>query len=139
MYFNTNLVWIHYQELRNFCWLDIGSILTLSSSTNRLSIISMKMRIYEHLWLHLRLTHIYIQTEALTLSGKPEEIKVCLFEMVNYNRQITDKGKLIMIYDSKAEENTAPYWEHESIFEEKTGKVPTGFKVHMIGAMVKFI
>ena len=68
-----------------------------------------KMRIYECLWSYLRLTCIYIQTEALTLSGKLKEIKVCLFEAVNYNRQITSKGKLIMIYDLKAEKNTAPY------------------------------
>ena len=69
----------------------------------------MKMRIYEYLQPCLRLTYIYIQTEALTLSGKLKEIKICLFEAVNYNRQVTNKGKLIMIYDSKAEENTALY------------------------------
>lgn len=43
-----------------------------------------------------------------------------------------------MVYDPKAEEDTAPYWELENTSKDKTGKVPAGFKVRMIGATVKF-
>jgi len=79
-----------------------------------------------------------LDTGAVALSGKEEAIKVCLFEAVNYDRQITGRGKSIMVYDPKAEENTAPYWEHKNTSEDKTGKVPAGFKVRVIGATVKF-
>ncbi|EGC46753.1 conserved hypothetical protein [Histoplasma capsulatum var. duboisii H88] len=73
------------------------------------------------------------------LSGVEEYIDVKLFEAVDFSRNITGRGKSIIIYDSKADMNSPSYWQHNNIAENGTSDVPAGFKVHVIGATVKFI
>jgi hypothetical protein len=81
------------------------------------------------------LTYDYLQTGAKALAGKSEFIKLKIFEAVDYDRKITGKGKSIMCYDPKADEDSEPLWDEESVTDEL---VPIGHKVQVIGATVKF-
>ncbi|PYI03593.1 hypothetical protein BO78DRAFT_409775 [Aspergillus sclerotiicarbonarius CBS 121057] len=75
---------------------------------------------------------------GMALKGEMEEIKTKLFDEVEYPRTIIGKGKLIQIYDPKADMRSPAYWEWER--EDKEGKydVPAGYKVRVVGATVKF-
>jgi hypothetical protein len=57
---------------------------------------------------------------------------------VDRNRKITGRGKLIQVYDPKADMNSPPYWEYENLFKDDTSEVPAGYEVRVIGATVKF-
>ncbi len=85
----------------------------------------------------LMLTHNYIQTGVKALAGNLEFINANIFEIVNYDRKITGKGKLIRYYDSKADKTSALLWEYEntSITDEP---IPARHKVEVIGATIKF-
>ena len=61
-----------------------------------------------------------------------------LFEAVDYDREITAKGKLIQVYNPKADMSSPPYWEHENPSEYGTHDVPAGYEIRVIGATVKF-
>lgn len=75
----------------------------------------------------------------MALKGEMEAIKTKLFDEVEYPRLIEGKGKLIQIYDPKADMGSPAYWEWEH--EDKIGKndVPAGYKVRVVGATIKFI
>jgi len=53
-------------------------------------------------------------------------------------RKITGRGKLIQIYDPKADMSSPAYWEHENPSEDGTHDVPAGYEVRVIGSTVKF-
>jgi len=53
-------------------------------------------------------------------------------------RKITGKGKLIQVYDPKADMSSTPYWEYDNPSEDATSEVPAGYRVRIIGATVKF-
>jgi len=75
---------------------------------------------------------------AKALKGDPEYIKGKLFEGVDRKKKITGKGKLIQVYDPKADMSSPPYWEHENPSEEATSELPVGYEVRVVGATVKF-
>ncbi|KAJ9648667.1 hypothetical protein H2198_010969 [Neophaeococcomyces mojaviensis] len=79
-----------------------------------------------------------VETGAKALKGETEYIKTKLFEGVDYERNITGKGKLIQIYDPKADMNSPPYWEHEDELVFGSHDVPAGYKVRVVAATVKF-
>jgi len=79
------------------------------------------------------------ETGAQALKGVPEYINIKLFEAVEYDRKITGRGKLIQVYDPKADLSSPPHWVHENPTEDATGDVPRGYKVEVAGATVKFI
>jgi len=78
------------------------------------------------------------ETGAKALNGEAEYIKTKLFDGVDKNRTITGRGKLIQIYNPKADMSSPPYWVHEDPSEDATYDVPAGYKVHVVGATVKF-
>lgn len=75
---------------------------------------------------------------ALALKGEPEYIKLKLFEGVDHDRNIKGKGKLIQIYDPKADMKSPPYWEYEDESEVDAHDVPAGYEVRVVAATVHF-
>lgn len=67
-----------------------------------------------------------------------EDIKTKLFDGVDHPRTIIGTGKLIQIYDPKADMGSPAYWEWESQEEEGKHIVPAGYKVRVVGATVMF-
>lgn len=64
---------------------------------------------------------------------------VKLFQGVPYDREITGKGDLVMVYDPNADMSTPPYWENgDDPLKETTGQVPAGYEVRVIGVVVIF-
>lgn len=72
------------------------------------------------------------------LKGETEYIKIKLFEAVDNDRKITGKGKLIQVYDPKADMDSPPYWEHEDQSAFGSHDVPAGYEVRVVAATVKF-
>lgn len=72
------------------------------------------------------------------MMGEEEYIKTKLFEGVDSDRVVIGRGKLIQIYDPKADMNSPPYWEHEDEHTNASHDVPAGFKVRVVAASIKF-
>ncbi|KAF2804454.1 uncharacterized protein BDZ99DRAFT_152914 [Mytilinidion resinicola] len=77
-------------------------------------------------------------TGAKALRGEKEYINSIIFDGVASPRKITGRGKLIQIYDSKADMSSLAYWEHENPSEDGTYNIPARYKVRVIGSTVKF-
>jgi hypothetical protein len=84
----------------------------------------------------LRLIVIYIETRDRALNRKKEYISIKLFKGENYNRKITSRGILIIIYDPKANISSSLYWEHNDNFKDRETIVPTSYIVRVIGVTV---
>lgn len=85
-----------------------------------------------------KLTYGNTQIGAKALNGESEYINGKLFEGVDRKRKIKARGKLIQIYDPKADMSSPPYWEYENQFEDGESDVPAGYKVRVTGATIKF-
>lgn len=87
-------------------------------------------------------TLIFNQTSVRIQAIEGEEYNirgVILFRETPYDREITGKGDSIMVYDPKTDMSSPPYWENgEDPLKEETGRVPAGYEVRVIGAVVKF-
>lgn len=73
------------------------------------------------------------------MRGDLEEIKTKLFDEVQHPRTIRGKGKLIQIYDPRADMGSAAYWEWEKENEFAEHDVPPGYKVRVVGGTIAFI
>ena len=71
------------------------------------------------------------------LAGIEEYLPSHLFGAVEFDRSITGRGKLIMIFDPKEEDNTPPLWKHTSPTGYGTHTIPAGFKIKINDAVVK--
>ncbi|KAH8706863.1 hypothetical protein GQ44DRAFT_496023 [Phaeosphaeriaceae sp. PMI808] len=78
------------------------------------------------------------ETGAKALKGEEEYIGGMLFEVVDYARTITGKGKLIQIYDPTKDMGSPAYWEYEDEANYGSHDVPAGYKVRVVGATIKF-
>lgn len=84
------------------------------------------------------LTHDFPQVGTKSLKGEWEYIGGKLFEGMRHVRNITGKGKLIEIYDPKADMNSPPLWEHDKEDTYASHEVPPGYEVRVVGATIKF-
>lgn len=58
-----------------------------------------------------------------------------IIDATNYERTITCKGTLIMVYDPKARDNPQN-WEHEDTTHVVTRPVPAGFEIKVVNGWV---
>ncbi len=75
------------------------------------------------------------QLGDIALDEKEEYIPSHIFDAVDFERSITGRGTLIMVYNPSAP--TPSYWEHTSTAEDATGRVPAGYEVKVIDGWVK--
>lgn len=74
------------------------------------------------------------------MEGEEYNIRGAIFfRETPYDREVIGKGESIMVYDPKADMNSPPYWENGgNPLKEETGRVPAGYEVRVIGAVVMF-
>lgn len=62
-----------------------------------------------------------------------------IFEAVDYDRNITDRGKLIQVYDPNTDPSSPPYCEYKDEVNQTTISIPAHHVVRVVKARLAFI
>jgi hypothetical protein len=72
------------------------------------------------------------------LRGEIEFINGKVFDAVDYDRNITCKGKLIQVYDPAKDVSIPPFWEYEDEEHFDRHLVPKKHKVRVVKTHIGF-
>lgn len=71
------------------------------------------------------------------MKEKEEYLPSHIFDAVNYERRISGKASLIVVFDPSATKDTPPYWVDKNTTKVDGSRVPPGHEAKVIDSRVK--